>query len=84
MVPCDSRSIRDEYGILLRELEKYNPELLDKSRLLAITKCDMLDATMMEQMKSDLPDGLPAVFISAVTGLHLDVLKDMIWSSINA
>ncbi|MFN9801624.1 MAG: GTPase ObgE, partial [Bacteroidota bacterium] len=78
MVPCDSRSIRDEYGILLRELEKYNPELLDKSRLLAITKCDMLDATMMEQMKSDLPDGLPAVFISAVTGLHLDVLKDMI------
>jgi GTP-binding protein len=84
MIPCDTKSIKGEYAILENELRKYNPELLDKRRLLAITKCDMLDQQMMEEMKAELPDGIPAVFISAVSMLNIDVLKDMIWASINS
>ncbi|MFN8699054.1 MAG: GTPase ObgE [Flavobacteriales bacterium] len=84
MIPCDTKSIKGEYAILENELRKYNPDLLDKRRLLAITKCDMLDQQMMEEMKAELPDGIPAVFISAVSMLNIDVLKDMIWTSINS
>jgi GTPase len=84
MIPCDTKSIKGEYAILENELRKYNPDLLDKRRLLAITKCDMLDQQMMEEMKADLPQGVPAVFISAVSMLNIDVLKDMIWTSINS
>ena len=84
MVPVDSRSIADEYNILLKELEQYNPELLDKQRILAITKCDMLDDEMMEEMKSELkkelPSELPAVFISSIASKGIDRLKDMIWA----
>ncbi|MEY3398450.1 MAG: hypothetical protein RL220_1044 [Bacteroidota bacterium] len=84
MIPCDAKDIRKEYEILLNELKKYNPELLDKKRILAITKCDMLDAVMMEQMKEMLPEGIPAVFISSASGMNLDRLKDMIWHQINS
>ena len=77
-------NIRKEYKILLNELKKYNPDLLDKKRLLAITKCDMLDEVMTEQMKEMLPDGIPVVFISSATGLNLNKLKDMIWEQINS
>ncbi|MCC6599899.1 MAG: GTPase ObgE [Crocinitomicaceae bacterium] len=82
-IPCDTADIKKEYEILLDELKKYNPELLDKKRLLAITKCDMLDDELIDEMRKLLPDGIPAVFISAVSGKNMDVLKDMIWKQIN-
>lgn len=84
MIPCDTKSIKEEYAILENELRKYNPDLLDKRRLLAITKCDMLDQQMMEEMKEELPEAIPVVFISAVSMLNIEVLKDMIWTSINS
>lgn len=84
MISADSNDIQKEYDILVNELKKFNPELLHKKRLLAITKCDMLDETMMEQMKPLLPKGLEAIFISAVTGLNIQKLKDMIWAQINS
>lgn len=79
MIACDSANIIIEYNILLGELRKYNPELLDKKRLLAITKCDMMDEVMMQQMEPLLPQGVPSIFISSVTGFNIDRLKDMIW-----
>lgn len=82
MVPTDSEDIRKEYGILLSELEKYNPEMLGKERILAITKCDMLDEEMIEQMRSELPVDIPTVFISSVSGLGLQQLKDMLWEEL--
>jgi GTP-binding protein len=78
MIPADSENIRQEFSILKRELEMFNPDLLDKKRILAITKSDMLDDEMMEQMKSDVPD-IPYVFISSVAQHGLTELKDMIW-----
>jgi GTPase len=84
MVPCDAKDIKKEYSILLNELKKYNPELLDKRRILAITKCDMMDQQMMYEMRADLPEGIPAVFISAVSMMNVDKLKDMIWEQINS
>lgn len=83
MVPADAPSIKDQYHILLGELEKYNPELLDKQRLLAVSKVDMLDEELMKEMEADLPDGIPYVFISSVSQYNLDKLKDMIWQAIN-
>jgi GTP-binding protein len=65
-------------------LEQYNPELLDKGRLLAITKCDMLDEELIAQMRAELPEGIPTVFISSVTGYNVEHLKDMLWRAINA
>lgn len=82
MIPADADSIKEQYHILLSELEKYNPELLDKKRLLAITKADMLDAELMEEMKKDIPTELPSTFISSVTQFNLDKLKDMLWQAI--
>lgn len=82
MVPADSDNIKKDYEILLGELTQYNPELLDKQRLLAVTKCDMLDEELIEAMKADLPEGIPAVFISSVAGLNIQRLKDMLWSAL--
>lgn len=82
MIACDSNDIRKEYDILLHELKRYNPDLLDKKRLLAITKCDMLDAQMMDEMKAHIPKGIDFLFISSVTGFNIDKLKDLIWSQI--
>ena len=79
MVSCESMDIGHEYQVLLRELEQYNPELLDKQRLLAVTKCDMLDETMMAQLQRTLPTELPTIMISAVSGLHIQELKDLIY-----
>ena len=84
MIPCDAKDIQKEYDILLNELKKYNPELLHKKRILAITKCDMLDEQMTNEMKAILPEGIPHIFISAVSGLNVDRLKDMIWEQINS
>ena len=83
MIPADSSDIRKDYEILLNELGKYNPEMLDKQRLLAITKCDMLDEELIDQMRHELPDGVPTVFISAVANQGLDELKDMLWVMLN-
>ena len=63
--------------------QKYNPELLDKKRLLAITKADMLDDELIGQMKKDVPKDLDSIFISSVSGYNLDKLKDMLWQAIN-
>ena len=84
MVPCDSDDIKAEYKILLNELKKFNAELLDKPRILAITKCDMIDEVMEKQMKKLLPRGIKHVFISAVGQKNIDELKDVIWDSINS
>lgn len=83
MIPADADDIRKEYEILLNELRTYNPELMDKQRLLAISKCDMLDEELMEQMRPLLPEGIQTVMISSVTGLGLQELKDMIWEELN-
>ena len=82
MVPADSDDIAKDYEILLGELTQYNPELLDKRRLLAITKCDMLDDELIEQMRPHLPEGIPSVFISSVAGLNIARLKDMLWEAL--
>jgi GTP-binding protein len=84
MVPCDSNDIKAEYKILLNELKKFNAELLDKPRILAITKCDMIDDVMEKQMKKLLPRGIKHVFISSVGEKNIDELKDVIWDSINS
>jgi GTP-binding protein len=83
LVPADSKGIRQEYEVLLNELKKYNPELLDKKRLLAISKSDMLDEELMEAIKKELPTDLPSVFISSVTNKGLTELKDLIWRSLH-
>jgi GTP-binding protein len=82
MVPCDSDDINAEYATLLNELEKYNPELLDKNRILAITKSDMLDDELIEEIKKDLPD-IPNIFISSVAQIGLQELKDLIWKQLS-
>ena len=79
MIPADSDDIRKDYAVLLGELTQYNPELLDKERLLAITKCDMLDEDLIEEMKSHLPVGVPSVIISSISGMNIPRLKDMLW-----
>ncbi|NDK55117.1 GTPase ObgE [Pontibacter fetidus] len=84
MVSCESADIAKEYDILLNELQTFNPELLDKKRLLAITKSDMLDEELENEMRKTLPDGLPTVFISSVTGKNIPQLKDMIWNALNS
>ena len=82
MIPADSDDIRKDYAVLLGELIQYNPELLDKERLLAITKCDMLDEDLIEEMKSHLPEGVPSVFISSISGMNIPRLKDMLWEAL--
>lgn len=82
MIPIDTNDIKKEYMILLNELQKYNPELLDKERVLAVTKSDMLDNELIEEMKEYLPE-IPYVFISSVAQKGLTELKDMIWKAIN-
>ena len=83
MVPGDTDDIRKEYEILLREVSTFNPELLDKQRVLAITKCDLLDGELMDMLAADLPD-VPHVFISAVAGMGISQLKDILWRELNS
>jgi len=86
LIPADSKDINQEYNILLDELRRYNPELLDKGRLVVISKCDMLDqeliAEMDEDMKEDFKD-VPFMFISSVSGLGIQQLKDRLWKLLN-
>jgi len=81
-VPVDSKNIREEYHVLLDELKKFNPELMDKKRLLAITKSDLADHELKELLKPEIPE-LPHVFISSVTGEGLTSLKDELWQVLN-
>ncbi|MBQ1909352.1 MAG: GTPase ObgE [Bacteroidaceae bacterium] len=84
MVPGDTDDIRKEYEILLREVGTFNPELLDKQRVLAVTKCDLLDDELVEMLSADLPEGVPTVFISAVSGRGIAELKDVLWRALNS
>jgi GTP-binding protein len=84
MVPGDSTDIKKEYELLLNELRKFNPEMLQKHRVLAVTKCDLLDDELIEMLKHDLPEDLQVVFISSVTGMGINELKDILWKELNA
>lgn len=84
MIPADSKDIAEEYEILLNELKQYNPELLDKERLLAVTKSDMLDEELKKEIKKHLPKRIPYIFISSLTGEGIPQLKDMLWKILNA
>ena len=83
LIPADSDDIQKEYDILLNELKKHNPELLDKDRLLAISKSDMLDDELKEEIKAELPNGVDTLFISSVAQLGLQELKDKLWGMLN-
>jgi len=83
MVPADSENIALEYGILLKELKKHNPELLDKERLLAVTKSDLIDQELKELMISELPKDINHIFISSVAQIGLQDLKDKLWQSLH-
>ncbi len=83
MVPADSDDIAHEYSVLYRELRLYNPELIHKDIILAITKSDMLDEELMEEIKPTLPKEVPSIFISSVTNYGIDALKDLIWKTLN-
>jgi len=85
MIPADAPDVAEQYDILLNELEKYNPELLDKDRLIAITKCDMLDAELKAELKKELDKSLPVeyLFISSVAQQGLTELKDRLWAMLN-
>jgi len=83
MIPADSEDINTEYKILLNELKKHNPELLDKDRLLAISKSDMLDEELKSEIKKDLPKGIDHQFISAIAQTGLTELKDKLWQMLN-
>ncbi len=84
IIPADTDDIMNEYRILVEELRKYNPELLDKRRVLAISKSDLLDEELTDAIRPLLPGELPAVFISSVNGTGITVLKDMLWRAINS
>ena len=83
LVAADSNDIAADYKTLLKELKLYNPELLDKERILAISKSDMLDEELMKEIKRHLPRKIPHIFISSVTGYNITELKDLIWKELN-
>jgi len=83
MIPADSMDIKKDFQVLLNELKKYNPELLDKRRILAITKSDLLDEELRNEMSKELPEKIDYIFISSVTNDGIDQLKDLLWRSIN-
>lgn len=84
MVPGDTDNIKREYEILLNEVGSFNEGLLNKHRILAVTKSDLLDEELMEMLREDLPDDLPVIFISAVSGHHITELKDLLWTELNS
>ena len=84
MLPGDTDDLKREYDILLNELAQFNPEMLDKQRVLAITKCDLIDEELMSMLEPNLPADIPHVFISGVSGLGLQQLKDILWKELNS
>jgi GTP-binding protein len=83
MVPADAKDIRSEYSTLLNELSKYNPELLDKKRILAVTKADMLDQELKEAIMAEKPENIQSLLISSVSGEGIEALKNILWQSLN-
>lgn len=84
MVPGDTEDIKHEYEVLLNELRNFNPDMLDKHKVLAVTKCDLLDEELIDMIKETVPEDLPVVFISSVTGKGIDELKDILWKELNS
>lgn len=84
MVPSDVDDIAKEYSILLNELTRFNPDMLDKQKVLAVTKCDLIDEELMAMLEPNLPEGIPHVFISGVSGLGIQQLKDVLWTVLNS
>jgi GTP-binding protein len=83
LVPADADDIKKEYGILLNELTRYNPELLDKQRVLAVSKSDLLDEELENELAKDLPADIPVIFISSLTHKGIVTLKDILWKELN-
>ena len=83
MIPADSKNILEEYTILVKELSMYNPELLHKKRVLAISKSDMLDDELRLEVRKELPEDVPTVFISSITNKGITQLKDFLWNELN-
>ena len=83
LIPADASDIGNEYEVLLNELKMYNPELLDKRRALAISKCDLLDDELKMEIAKDLPD-IPHLFISSLTNIGIKELKDLLWKELNS
>jgi GTP-binding protein len=84
MIPADTdRKISDEYDILINELQQFNPDLLDKPRVLAISKADLIDADLEKMLKPTLPKDIQVIYISAVTGKNIQVLQDLLWKVLN-
>jgi len=83
LIPADSNDHKKEFDILVNELEQYNPELLHKQFIIAVSKSDMLDDELKEEIKKQLPDNIPHLFISSVTNKGLTELKDLLWKVLN-
>ena len=84
IIPADAEDIVKEYKILIGELKKYNPELLDKDRILAISKSDMLDEELKEEIAFELPKDIPSLFISSIAQEGITEMKDLIWKKLNS
>ena len=83
MIPADSNDHKKEYDILVNELEEYNPELLHKQFIIAISKSDMLDEELKKALANELPDNIPHIFISAITQQGIAELKDLLWQHLS-
>ena len=83
LIPADSKDVMAEYRTLLRELELFNPELLDKERIIGISKCDMLDEELRQAVLDELPKDLKTIMFSSVTGENIPALKDLLWTTLN-
>jgi len=83
LIPCNTASIKIEYKILLNELKAYNPELMDKKRLLAITKCDLLTEKELKMVQKKVPENMDVLYISSINRQNLQPLKDLIWQQLN-
>ncbi len=90
LVSCDSDDIFEEYKVLIKELKQYNPELLEKRRILGISKCDMIDTELEDEMRKDLnkrmkgKNRVPVIFFSSASHKNIDQLKDLLWEQLNA
>jgi GTPase len=83
LIPADSKDHRKEFDVLLNELEEYNPELMHKQFIIAISKSDMLDEELTEAIQKELPDNIPHLFISSMTNKNIQQLKDLLWTTLN-